>query len=48
MEQTSNQLTAIWNNFAKGSTELESFADKITALGAATASSSAEISEGLN
>ena len=48
MEQTSNQLTAIWNNFAKGSKELESFADKITALGAATASSSAEISEGLN
>lgn len=38
-----NQMTAIWNNFAKGSENLELFADKITALGAATASSSALI-----
>ena len=46
-EQVSNYMTAIWNNFYDGSQSLESFADKITALGAATASSSAEISAGL-
>ena len=47
-ETVSNQMTAIWNNFAKGSTNLEYYADVITALGAATASSSAEISTGLS
>jgi hypothetical protein len=41
-------MTAIWNNFADGSDNLEYFADVITALGAATASSSQEISEGLS
>ena len=46
-DQVSNYMTAIWNNFYDGSQSLESFADKITALGAATASSSAEISAGL-
>jgi TP901 family phage tail tape measure protein len=46
-EQVSSYMTGIWNNFAKGSQELESYADKITALGAATASSSEEIAEGL-
>lgn len=46
-EQVSSYMTAIWNNFADGSQSLESFADKITALGAATASSSAEIANGL-
>ena len=46
-QTVSDQLTAIWNNFAKGSSNLEYFADVITALGASTASSSAEISEGL-
>jgi TP901 family phage tail tape measure protein len=40
-------MTAIWNNFAKGSDNLEYYADVITALGAATASSSEEISKGL-
>lgn len=45
--KVSNQLTAIWNNFAKGGDNLEYYADVITALGAATASSSAEISAGL-
>jgi TP901 family phage tail tape measure protein len=40
-------LTAIWNNFATGSESLESFADKITALGAATATSTDEIAGGL-
>jgi len=40
-------MTAIWNNFDDGSKSLEYYADVITALGAATASSSAEISTGL-
>ena len=43
----SDQLTAIWNNFAKGGQELEHYADVLTKLGAETASSSAEISQGL-
>mgnify|MGYP002622247463 CR=1 FL=1 len=40
-------MTAIWNNFADGSKSLEYYADVITALGASTASSSAEIAGGL-
>jgi TP901 family phage tail tape measure protein len=40
-------MTAIWNNFAKGSENLEYYSDVITALGAATASSSEEIAQGL-
>ena len=47
-DEVSSQLTAIWNNFYDGSESLEVYADKITALGAATASSSAEIAEGLS
>ena len=47
-EQVSSQMTAIWNNFAKGSENLEYYADVITALGASTASSSEEIAEGLS
>lgn len=47
-EQVSNYMTAIWENYYDGSEALESYADKITALGAATASSSAEIANGLN
>ena len=47
-EEVSSYMTAIWNNFYDGSQTLESFADKITALGAATASSSEEIAKGLN
>lgn len=43
----SDQMTAIWNNFDNGSKSLEYYADVITALGAATASSSSEISQGL-
>lgn len=43
----SEQLTAIWNNFDDGSRSLESYVDTITALGAATASSTTEIAEGL-
>ena len=46
-EDVSEQMTAIWNNFAKGGENLEYYTDVITALGAATASSSAEIAEGL-
>jgi hypothetical protein len=43
----SDQLTAIWNNFNDGSKSLEHYVDVITALGAATASSTSEISDGL-
>ena len=46
-EEVSNQMTAIWNNFAEGSKNLEYYADVITALGASTASSSEEIATGL-
>ena len=46
-QQVSEDLTAIWNNFYDGSKSLEYYADVITALGAATASSTDEISEGL-
>ena len=46
-EEVSNQLTAIWNNFDDGTASLEYYADVITALGAATASSSQEIATGL-
>ena len=47
VETVSNQLTAIWNNFYDGSKSLEYYADVITKLGAATASSTDEISQGL-
>jgi hypothetical protein len=40
-------MTAIWNNFYDGSESLEYYADVLTALGAATASSTDEISQGL-
>lgn len=46
-KEVSNYMTAIWNNFADGSKDLEYYADVITALGAATASSSEEIADGL-
>jgi len=46
-EEVSSYMTAIWNNFRTGSESVELFADKITALGAATASSSREIAGGL-
>lgn len=46
-EKISDQLTAVWNNFYDGSQSLEYYADVITALGAATASSTDEISAGL-
>jgi TP901 family phage tail tape measure protein len=46
-EAVSNQMTAVWNNFYDGSKSLEYYADVMTALGAATASSTEEISAGL-
>lgn len=46
-EKASEQLTAIWNNFYDGSKSLEYYADVMTALGASTASSTQEISAGL-
>lgn len=46
-EEVSSYMTAIWNNFDNGSESLEHYADVITALGASTASSSAEIAQGL-
>jgi TP901 family phage tail tape measure protein len=46
-ETVSEWMTAIWNNFDDGTRSLESYADTITALGAATASSADEIAEGL-
>lgn len=46
-EEVSSYMTAIWNNFDNGSHSLEYYADAITALGAATASSSEEIADGL-
>lgn len=46
-EKVSQDLTAIWNNFYDGSKSLEYYADVITKLGANTAASSSEISQGL-
>lgn len=46
-ETVSEWMTAIWNNFDNGSKSLEHYADVMTALGAATASSSDEIAGGL-
>ena len=47
-EVVSDQMTAVWNNFAKGTEDLEHFADVMTKLGAETASSSDEIAQGLS
>lgn len=47
-QTVSDQMTAVWNNFDDGSKSLEYYADVMTALGAATASSTDEISAGLN
>jgi TP901 family phage tail tape measure protein len=48
VELVSNQLTAVWNNFYDGTKSLEYYADVMTKLGAVTASSTDEISEGVN
>lgn len=47
VETVSDQLTAVWNNFYDGSKSLEYYADVLTKLGAATASSTDEIAGGL-
>lgn len=46
-QKASQQLTAIWNNFDNGSKSLEHYADVLVKLGAETASSSEEISKGM-
>lgn len=46
-QKVSDQMTAIWNNFDNGTKSLTHYADVMTALGAATASSTDEIAEGL-
>lgn len=45
--KVSDQLTAVWNNFYNGSKSLEYYADVMTKLGAYTASSTDEISAGI-
>ena len=45
--EVSSYMTAIWNNFAQGSDNLEYFGDVLANLGAQTAASSAEIAAGL-
>ena len=45
--KVSDQLTAVWNNFYDGSKSLEYYADVMTKLGAYTASSTDEISAGI-
>lgn len=45
--EVSSYMTAIWNNYAKGSENLEHFTDVMADLGARTASSSSEIADGL-
>jgi TP901 family phage tail tape measure protein len=46
-QDISSYMTAIWNNFDNGTKSLEYYADAITALGAATASSTEEIAGGM-
>ena len=46
-QEVSEYMTAVWNNFDDGTKSLEYYADAITKLGAATASSSEEIATGL-
>lgn len=47
VQEVSDQLTSVWNNFYDGSHSLEYYIDVMTELGAATASSSSEIADGL-
>lgn len=48
VEESADQMTTIWNNYADGSKELEYYADVLVKLGAATASSSEEIATGIS
>lgn len=47
VENVSEWMTAIWNNYDDGTKSLESYADVLARLGAATASSADEIATGL-
>lgn len=47
-QTVSDQMTAVWNNFYDGSKSLEYYSDVMVKLGAATASSTDEISQGVN
>ena len=47
MEEVSNWMTAIWNNFDDGTKSLEYYGDVLAQLGAQTASSADEIANGL-
>lgn len=47
-QTVADQMTAVWNNFYDGSKSIEYYSDVMVALGAATASSTDEISEGVN
>ena len=47
MEEVSNWMTAIWNNFDNGTKSLEYYSDVLARLGAETASSADEIATGL-
>lgn len=46
-QEVSDEMTAVWNNFDDGSKSLEYYIDVMAKLGAATASSTQEISAGL-
>lgn len=46
-EQISSYMTAVWNNFADGTKDLQYYADVIALLGAETAASNADVAEGL-
>ena len=46
-EKVTSEMTAIWNNFAEGSENLESYADKLAYLGAKTAASNSQISNAM-
>ena len=46
-QAVSDQMTAIWNNFADGTKTLEYYADAMAKLGAETAASTSEIANGL-
>lgn len=48
VEESADQMTTIWNNYADGSKELEYYADVLVKLGAVTASSSEEIATGIS
>ena len=46
-EKVTSEVTALWNNFADSSESLESYADKLSYLGAKTAASNSQISNAM-